>query len=67
MRSPETEERGARYQAAVVRTEEERAAVFAVRITVFVEEQAVPLETYRLSSEGEDNLEARLDEILAAR
>lgn len=30
-------------------------------------EQAVPLETYRLSSEGEDNFEARLDEILAAR
>jgi hypothetical protein len=30
-------------------------------------EAAVPLERYRLWSEGEDNLEARLDEILAVR
>ncbi len=32
------------YEAALVRTSEERAAVFAVRMIVFVEEQAVPPE-----------------------
>jgi predicted GNAT family N-acyltransferase len=35
---------GARYEAAIVQSTEERAAVFAVRMTVFVEEQAVPPE-----------------------
>ncbi len=30
-------------------------------------EEALPLERYRLWSEGEENLEARLDEILAVR
>jgi hypothetical protein len=30
-------------------------------------EQALPLERYRLWSEGEENFEARLDEILAVR
>ncbi len=30
-------------------------------------EQALPVERYRLWSEGEENLEARLDEILAMR
>jgi hypothetical protein len=30
-------------------------------------EQALPVERYRLWSEGEENFEARLDEILAVR